>query len=88
MYIVKGYKKNSGTLDNGKKWSNYTLACLKDDENYNGFSVQSVKVPTKVLESAFGEPAEMLDKKIRVNYDIRTYNGSEKAVVTSIDIIK
>ena len=23
MYIIKGFKKNSGTLKNGKPWDNY-----------------------------------------------------------------
>lgn len=87
MYIVKGYRKNSGTLDNGKKWSNYTLACLKYDDDFEGYSVQLVKVPTKILENTFADPSEMIDEKIKVNYDVRTYNGSEKAVVTSIDVI-
>ena len=31
MYIIKGFKKNSGTLKNGKPWDNYTLFCLKEE---------------------------------------------------------
>lgn len=87
MYIVKGFKKNSGKLDNGKDWSNYTLFCLKEDENVTGYNVQAVKVPTKVLESTFGTPNEMIDCKIKINYDIRTYGGQDKAIVVGIDII-
>lgn len=87
MYIVKGFKKNSGKLDNGKDWSNYTLFCLKEDETVTGYNVQAVKVPTKVLESTFVTPNEMIDCKIKINYDIRTYGGQEKAVVVGIDII-
>lgn len=87
MYIVKGFKKNSGKLDNGKEWTNYTLFCLKEDENVTGYNVQAVKVPTKVLEKTFGTPNEMIDCKIKINYDIRTYGGQEKAVVVGIDII-
>ena len=89
MYTIKGFKKNSGKLDNGKEWSNYTLFCLTDkDKNVTGLSVQAVKVPTKVLEETFANPSEMLDKKVKINYDVRTYGGVEKAVVVSIDIIK
>ena len=89
MYIVKGFKKNEGKLDNGKAWSNYTLFCLKENEDgVIGYSVQAVKVPTKVLEKTFAEPSEMLDCKVRINYDIRTYSGKVTPVVVSVDIIE
>lgn len=87
MYIVKGFKKNSGTLENGKPWSNYTLFCLKEEDGVTGYSVQAVKVPTKVLQTAFPNSDSLIDSAIRINYDIRTYGGQVKPVVVSIDIL-
>jgi len=40
MYIVKGFKKNSGVIkETGRKWENYTLFCLKEskDESVTGY---------------------------------------------------
>lgn len=88
MYIVKGYKKNSGTLENGKPWTNYTLFCLKESEGVTGYAVQSVKVPTKILQETFPNPDSLIDTTININYDIRTYGGQVKPVVVGIDIIK
>lgn len=87
MYIVKGFKKNSGTLENGKPWSNYTLFCLKEEEGVMGYSVQPVKVPTKILRDTFPKPESLIDSSIRVNYDICTYGNQVKPVVVSIDIL-
>ncbi|WP_337790110.1 hypothetical protein [Ruminococcus bicirculans (ex Wegman et al. 2014)] len=87
MYIIKGFKKNSGTLKNGKPWENYTLFCLKDEDGVTGYSVQAVKVPVKVLQDTFPDSSALIDTSIRINYDIRTYNGQDKAVVTGIDIL-
>ena len=42
MYIIKGFKKNSGTLKNGKPWDNYTLFCLKEENGVTGYAVQAV----------------------------------------------
>ena len=34
MYIVKGFKKNSGIIkETGRKWENYTLFCLKESKD-------------------------------------------------------
>lgn len=53
MYIIKGFKKNSGTLKNGKPWDNYTLFCLKEENGVTGYAVQAVKVPTRILQDTF-----------------------------------
>ena len=51
MYIVKGFKKNSGVVkETGKEWENYTLFCLKEskDEKVIGYEIHIAKVSTKV----------------------------------------
>ena len=83
MYIIKGFKKNSGTLKNGKPWDNYTLFCLKEENGVTGYAVQAVKVPTKILQ----DTSALIDTSIKVNYEIRTYVGQDKAVVVGIDIL-
>ena len=87
MYIVKGYKKNSGTLDNGKPWNNYSLFCLRKNDDVVGYSCQVIKVPTKILQETFSSPDDIIDKDINVLYDIRTYDGRVVPVVVGIDII-
>ena len=81
MYIIKGFKKNSGTLKNGKPWDNYTLFGV------TGYAVQAVKVPTKILQDTFPDSSALIDTAIKVNYEIRTYGGQDKAVVVGIDIL-
>lgn len=87
MYIIKGFKKNSGTLKNGKPWDNYTLFCLKEEDGVTGYAVQAVKVPTKILQDTFHDSSALIDSAIKVNYEIRTYGGQDKAVVVGIDIL-
>lgn len=56
MYIVKGFKKNSGVIkETGRKWENYTLFCLKEskDESVTGYETHIAKVSTKVLQETF-----------------------------------
>lgn len=88
MYIIKGFKKNSGTLKNGKPWDNYTLFCLKEENGVTGYAVQAVKVPTKILQETFPNSAAIIDSHVNINYGVRTFGGAEKLVVESIDIIK
>lgn len=89
MYNIVGFKKNSGKLDNGKDWSNYTLYCHKDshDEKVVGFEVQTIKVPTNVLQSAFPVPNDMLGADVNFCFDVRSYNGVDKVVVTDISVL-
>lgn len=91
MYIVKGFKKNSGVIkETGKKWENYTLFCLKEskDENVTGYETHIVKVSTKVLQETFPDPSAIIDSHVNINYVVRTFGGAEKPVVESIDIIE
>ena len=85
--IIKGFKKNSGSLKNGKPWDNYTLFCLKEENGVTGYAVQAVKVPTKILQDTFPDSSALIDTAIKVNYEIRTYGGQDKAVVVGIDIL-
>lgn len=91
MYIVKGFRHNTGVIKGtGKAWENYTLMCLKDTkaDNLTGYEVQAVKVPVAALQNAFPNSASIIDSKIKINYEVRTFAGKEQAVVESIDIIK
>ncbi|WP_443713667.1 hypothetical protein [Ruminococcus sp.] len=91
MYIVKGFKKNSGVIKaTGKKWENYSLFCLKEskDDSVTGYEVHTAKVSPSILQEVFPNSSAMIDSKININYGVRTFGGVEKLVVESIDIIK
>lgn len=49
--------------------------------------MQAVKVPTKILQDTFPDSSALIDTSIKVNYEIRTYGGQDKAVVVGIDIL-
>lgn len=89
MYIVKGIKKNSGTLDNGKAWENYDLHCLNDrhDENLEGCAVRVIRVSGSMLLNTEAEFGGLLDRKVNFEFDTATYNGKTKVIVTSIDVL-
>ena len=79
MYIIKGFKKNSGTLKNGKPWDNYTLFCLKEENGVTGYAVQAVKVPTKILQDTFPDSSALIDTSIKVNYEIKPRRAGDIA---------
>ena len=64
MYIIKGFKKNSGTLKNGKPWDNYTLFCLKEENGVTGYAVQAVNLST--LQSKSTMKSELTADRIRL----------------------
>lgn len=90
MYKIVGFKKNEGKLDNGMPWSNFTLHCCKtsSDRNFAGDEVQVIKVPTSILQSTFSSSDDLIGSKINIYFDMRTYNGQSKIVVTGMDIIE
>lgn len=91
MYIVKGFKKNSGVIkSSGKKWENYSLFCLKEskDDSVTGYEVHTAKVLPSILQEVFPNSSSMIDSKININYGVRTFGGVDKIFVESIDIIK
>lgn len=91
MYIVKGFKKNSGVIKStGKKWVNFSLFCLKEskDDSVTGYEVHTAKVSPSILQEVFPNPETMIDSKININYGVRTFGCVDKIVVESIDIIK
>lgn len=91
MYIVKGFKKNSGVIKaTGKKWENYTLFCLKEskDDSVTGYEVHTAKVSPSILQEVFPNSSAIIDSKININYVVRTFGVVDKIVVESIDIIK
>ena len=89
MYTILGFKKNSGKLDNGKEWSNFTLHCAKtsNDNSFTGEEVQVIKCPTKLLQENFENSSNLVGAKVNFIFDMRTYNGQSKVVVTGLDII-
>lgn len=91
MYIVKGFKKNSGVVkETGKEWENYTLFCLKEskDEKVIGYETHIAKVSTKVMQETFPNSSAIIDSHVNINYGVRTFGGVDKIVVESIDIIE
>ena len=88
MYTIVGFKENKGKFDNGREWSNYSLFCLKDEDNVNGKNIQMVKVPTKLLQDTFPDSKTVVGSDVMFDVDIRSYNGVSKPVVTGINIIK
>lgn len=91
MYIVKGFKKNSGVVkETGKEWENYTLFCLKEskDEKVIGYETHIAKVSTKVMQETFPNSSAIIDSPVNINYGVRTFGGVDKIVVESIDIIE
>lgn len=91
MYIVKGFKKNSGVVkETGKEWENYTLFCLKEskDEKVIGYETHIAKVSTKVMHETFPNSSAIIDSHVNINYGVRTFGGVDKIVVESIDIIE
>lgn len=91
MYIVKGFKKNSGVVkETGKEWENYTLFCLKEskDEKVIGYEIHIAKVSTKVMQETFPNSSAIIDSHVNINYGVRTFGGAEKLFVESIDIIE
>ena len=91
MYIVKGFKKNSGVVkETGKEWENYTLFCLKEskDEKVIGYETHIAKVSTKVMQETFPNSSAIIDSHVNINYGVRTFGGTEKLFVESIDIIE
>ena len=90
MYIVKGFKKNSGVIKaTGKKWENYTLFCLKEskDDSVTGYEVHTAKVSPSILQEVFPNSAAIIDSKININYGVRTFGGVDKIVVEGIEIV-
>ena len=90
MYIVKGFKKNSGVVkETGKECENYTRFCVKEskDEKVIGYEIHIAKVSTKVLQETFPNSAAIIDSHVNINYGVRTFGGAEKLFVESIDII-
>lgn len=91
MYIVKGFKKNSGVVkETGKEWENYTLFCLKEskDEKVTGYETHIAKVSTKIMQETFPNSSAIIDSHVSINYGVRTFGGVEKLFVESIDIIE
>ena len=91
MYIVKGFKKNSGVVkETGKEWENYTLFCLKESKNEKviGYETHIAKVSTKVMQETFPNSSAIIDSHVNINYGVRTFGGAEKLFVESIDIIE
>lgn len=91
MYIVKGFKKNSGVVkETGKEWENYTLFCLKEskDEKVIGYETHIAKVSTKVMQETFPNSSAIIDSHVNINYGVHTFGGAEKLFVESIDIIE
>ncbi len=91
MYIVKGFKKNSGVVkETGKEWENYTLFCLKEskDEKVIGYETHIAKVSTKVMQETFPNSSAIIDSHVNINFGVRTFGGAEKLFVESIDIIE
>lgn len=91
MYIVKGFKKNSGVVkETGKEWENYTLFCLKEskDEKVIGYETHIAKVSTNVMQETFPNSSAIIDSHVNINYGVRTFGGAEKLFVESIDIIE
>ena len=88
MYIIKGYKKNSGEF-NGKQWENYTLFCTNpDDVGVVGESVATFKVRSSVLANTFPTPNDMLGENVLFGMETRNYGGKPSVVVTHIEIIR
>lgn len=91
MYIVKGFKKNSGVVkETGNEWENYTLFCLKEskDEKVIGYETHIAKVSTKVMQETFPNSSAIIDSHVNINYGVRTFGGVDKIFVESIDIIE
>ena len=87
MYVIKGYKKNTGEF-NGKQWENYTLFCTNpDDAGVVGESVATFKVKPAVLSASFGEPDDMIGKNVIFAMETRNYGGKPSVVVTHIEIL-
>lgn len=87
MYTIVGFKENKGFLDNGREWKNYSVFCTKEDETVNGCSVQTIKVPSKILQDTFPDSTTVIGSNVTFDVDIRSYNGVQKPVITGINII-
>lgn len=84
MYKIIGYKRNTGKLDNGKEWENFTLFCTKEDPTVDGLSTEIIKVKPEVLKAAFPDSNKVLGASVGFSMDVRRYNGVPKVIVTSI----
>lgn len=89
MYIVKGIKKNSGVFENGRQWCNYDLHCLsdKEEENLLGYTVKVIRVSSQLFLNTENNFGDLLDRKVKFDFDVARYNGKEKVIVTSIDVL-
>lgn len=87
MYIIKGFKKNSGEF-NGKHWENYTLFCTNpDDPAVVGESVATFKVRNAVLSNCFPSPDCMIGESVVFAMETRNFGGKPSVVVTNIEIL-
>ena len=84
MYKIIGYKRNTGKLENGKEWENFSLYCTKEDPSVDGLSVEVVKVNPEILKSVFPNSKDVLGSEVAFAMDVRRYNGTPKVVVTNI----
>ena len=88
MYIVKGFRKNTGNID-GKDWCNYSLFCTcPDDPAVIGESVSTFKVKPAVLEKSFAEPRDLIGATVAFCMEQRNFGGKTSVVVTDIIILK
>ncbi len=86
-YTIVGFKENSGKLDNGREWKNYSVYCTKDDTKVNGKSVQTMRVPADLLQETFPDSKSVIGSRVTFDVDIRTYGGVQKVVVCGINIL-
>lgn len=84
MYTIVGYKRNTGKLDNGNEWENFSLYCTKIDPSVDGLSVEIIKVKPDVLKNTFPNSKDVLGSSVDFTMDVRRYNGVPKVIVTSI----
>ena len=88
MYIVRGFRKNTGNID-GKDWCNYSLFCTcPDDPAVTGESVTTFKVKPNVLERHFSDPSELIGSEVAFCMEQRNYGGKTSVVVTDIIILQ
>lgn len=84
MYTIVGFKRNTGKLENGKEWENFSLFCTKEDNSVEGVAVEIVRVKPEVLKGAFPKSDDVLGSRVSFAMECRHYNGSPKVIVTQI----
>ena len=84
MYTIVGFKRNTGKLENGTEWENFSLFCTKEDASVDGVSVETVRVKPQVLRDAFPTSKDVLGSRVSFAMECRHYNGAPKIIVTQI----